>query len=82
MGIHNKFCQKAAQFLFGDYFYSKNKAPSWILLSDSVIQKQRIKVFLRLQRNCFLCDGLTMGYEMILENFVLLSITHEGTLHV
>ena len=82
MGIHNKFCQKAAHFLFGDYFYSKNKAPSWILLSDSVIQKQRITVFLRLQRNCFLCDGLTMGYEMILESFVLLSITHEGMLHV
>lgn len=61
---------------------SENKALSWILLRDSVSQKKVITVFLRLQRNYFLYNRLTMRYETILENiYFLLSTALERMLH-
>lgn len=61
---------------------SENKALSWILLRDSVSQKKVITVFLRLQRNYFLYNRLTVRYETILENiYFLLSTALERMLH-
>jgi len=79
VGIHNKLCQNS----YWKIILSENKALSWILLRDSVIQKEVLTVFLRLQRNYFLCNRLTMRYETVLENmYFLLSTTLERILPV